>query len=107
MQAFGARLGDFALVLNLNDASRPRSAAILADVGPEGKLGNRSIALATALALPLNPRRAAPRTGWSTFRSRLAEAASPAQSRRSPVRESASWTLSEEWKGSKRACGDE
>lgn len=49
-----ARLGDFAVVLNRRNGRR--SAAIFADVGPPGKLGEGSIALARALGIRSSPR---------------------------------------------------
>jgi hypothetical protein len=51
----GARLGDFAAVVN--EASGKIVYAIVADVGREGKLGEGSMALAEALGLPSDPRR--------------------------------------------------
>lgn len=51
----GAKLGDFAIVINRkNDTT---SFALFADGGPAGKLGEGSIALADALGIPSNPRR--------------------------------------------------
>jgi hypothetical protein len=51
---WGAKLGDFAAVI---DAKSGRIAfAIFADVGPKDALGEGSIALATALGLPSDPR---------------------------------------------------
>ncbi len=51
---FGIRLGDFAVVTNPKNGRF--AYAIYADVGPSGKLGEGSIALASALGLPSNPR---------------------------------------------------
>lgn len=51
----GAKLGDLALVIDLDSGAR--SFAIFADVGPRTGLGEGSIALASALGLPANPRR--------------------------------------------------
>ena len=50
----GARLGDFAMVVNVQNSRR--SAAIFADGGPADKLGEGSIALANALGVPSSPR---------------------------------------------------
>ena len=50
----GAKLGDFAAVI---DSAGDVAYAIVADVGPRGKLGEGSIALADALGIPSNPRR--------------------------------------------------
>lgn len=49
-----ARLGDFAMVVNVRNSRR--SPAIFADGGPPNKLGEGSIALANALGVPSNPR---------------------------------------------------
>jgi cell wall-associated NlpC family hydrolase len=49
------RLGDFAFVIH--PWRRRAAGAILADVGPAGKIGEGSMALAAALGLPSNPRR--------------------------------------------------
>lgn len=51
----GVRLGDFAAVVN--ERTGAVAYAIVADLGPEGKLGEGSIALAEALGVPSNPRR--------------------------------------------------
>jgi hypothetical protein len=51
---FGIRLGDFAVVSNQTNGRL--AYAIYADVGPSGKLGEGSMALAKALGLPSNPR---------------------------------------------------
>jgi hypothetical protein len=51
---FGIRLGDFAVVSNQSNGRL--AYAIYADVGPSGKLGEGSIALAKVLGLPSNPR---------------------------------------------------
>jgi hypothetical protein len=51
---FGIHLGDLAVVVN---RANGRSAyAIYADVGPRGRIGEGSIALAKALGIPANPR---------------------------------------------------
>ena len=51
---YGISLGDLALVVNQNNG---RSIyAIYADVGPTGRIGEGSIALANALGIPSNPR---------------------------------------------------
>ena len=50
----GARLGDFALVRDLKTGFT--SAAVFADGGPAGKLGEGSIALADAIGIPSSPR---------------------------------------------------
>jgi hypothetical protein len=57
----GAKLGDLALVIDLDSGAR--SFAIFADVGPKTGLGEGSIALASALGLPANPRRGGKRDG--------------------------------------------
>jgi len=54
MAQFGITLGDLALVTNLKNGKS--SFAIFADVGPHGKIGEGSIALAHALGLDDNPR---------------------------------------------------
>ncbi len=51
---FGVRLGDLAVVSNQNNGRL--AYAIFADVGPSGKLGEGSMALAKALVLPSSPR---------------------------------------------------
>jgi hypothetical protein len=53
---FGIRLGDFAVVANRRNGRFAYAYAIYADVGPPGKLGEGSVALAKALRLPSNPR---------------------------------------------------
>ncbi len=53
---FGIRLGDFAVVSNQSNGRFAYAYAIYADVGPSGKLGEGSMALAKALGLPANPR---------------------------------------------------
>jgi hypothetical protein len=54
LRAGGARLGDLAAVWNrLTDE---RAFAIVADVGPAGKIGEGSIALARALGIPHSPK---------------------------------------------------
>jgi hypothetical protein len=53
---FGIRLGDFAVVSSQRNGRFAYAYAIYADVGPSGKLGEGSIALAKALGLPSNPR---------------------------------------------------
>jgi hypothetical protein len=51
---FGISLGDLAVVVNVENG---RTAyAIFADVGPRGKIGEGSIALANKLGIPSNPR---------------------------------------------------
>lgn len=52
--AHGARPGDLGVALVL--ASSALSACIVADVGPRGRIGEGSIALAEALGLPSDPR---------------------------------------------------
>lgn len=59
-----ARLGDFALVMNL--ATGARCGAIWADIGPHGKLGEGSIALARALGIDASPRTGGCRAGILT-----------------------------------------
>ena len=59
----GARLGDYAAVI---DGDGDVAYAIVADVGPKGKLGEGSIALADALGIPSNPRRGG-RTSGLTY----------------------------------------
>jgi peptidoglycan hydrolase-like protein with peptidoglycan-binding domain len=54
----GAKLGDYALVINLETKLRVR--AIVADSGPKAKLGEASIATAAAL---LGPGKASPKNG--------------------------------------------
>ncbi len=56
----GAQLGDFGTVIN--DKSRRLTQAIFADIGPAGKLGEGSIALAEALGIPSSPRRGGARS---------------------------------------------
>jgi hypothetical protein len=51
---FGIRLGDLALVTN--QANGRSAYAIYADVGPNGRIGEGSMALANALGMPGNPR---------------------------------------------------
>lgn len=51
----GARLGDFAVVINR--ANGKTAYAIFADLGPRNKIGEASIALAERLGIPSNPRR--------------------------------------------------
>ncbi len=53
---FGIRLGDFAVVAHQRNGGFAYAYAIYADVGPSGKLGEGSMALAKALGLPANPR---------------------------------------------------
>lgn len=53
-KATGIRLGDFVVVLNAKTGKR--SYAIFADGGPRGKIGEGSIALATALGVPPSPK---------------------------------------------------
>ncbi|HMF91890.1 MAG TPA: glycoside hydrolase family 75 protein [Candidatus Angelobacter sp.] len=62
-ESFGIRLGDFAVVSNQRNGRI--AYAIYADVGPAGKLGEGSIALAKALGLPSNPRGGAVEGGVS------------------------------------------
>jgi hypothetical protein len=52
--AFGARLGDYAYVINT--ANGRGCAALYADVGPKDKIGEGSVALARALGVPADPR---------------------------------------------------
>jgi hypothetical protein len=54
-QQFGVSLGDLAVVVNA--ANKRRAYAIYADVGPNGKIGEGSIALARALGIDAEPRR--------------------------------------------------
>ena len=51
----GARLGDFAVVLNLRNGKH--SSAIFADIGPGDSIGEGSMALAENLAVRSSPRR--------------------------------------------------
>ena len=51
---FDVQLGDFAVVIN--GKSGQHSEAIFADVGPRGKIGEGSIALANKLGIPSSPR---------------------------------------------------
>lgn len=53
-KAIGARLGDFAVVVNLKTWSW--TAAIYADIGPRNHLGEASIEVAQRLGLPDSPR---------------------------------------------------
>ncbi len=55
MKEGGAKLGDFAFVINRKNGKL--SHAIIADIGPKDKLGEGSIALAETLGIPSNPRR--------------------------------------------------
>jgi hypothetical protein len=57
----GARLGDFAVVLNLRSAKS--SFAIFADIGPAERIGEGSIALAENLGIRSDPRRGGTRGG--------------------------------------------
>lgn len=52
--AYGINLGDLALVVN--QANGRSAYAIFADVGPKGRIGEGSIALANALRIHSNPR---------------------------------------------------
>jgi hypothetical protein len=54
MKQFGAALGDLAVVTNQRNGKS--SFAIFADVGPHGKIGEGSVALARALGLNGDPR---------------------------------------------------
>src|SRR5205085_4048101 len=51
---FGIGLGDLAVVMN--QANGRSAYAIFADIGPRGKIGEGSIALAKALGMPADPR---------------------------------------------------
>jgi hypothetical protein len=51
---FDIQLGDLAVVVN--QANGRYAYAIYADVGPKGKIGEGSVALAKALGMPANPR---------------------------------------------------
>lgn len=53
-RAKGPRLGDFAIVTNLANGKQVH--AIVADIGPAGKLGEGSIALAAALGIKNSPK---------------------------------------------------
>lgn len=53
-EAFDISLGDLALVVN--QANGRSAYAIYADVGPKGRIGEGSIALAEALGIPADPR---------------------------------------------------
>ena len=55
MREGGAKLGDFAFVINRRNGKLCH--AIFADIGPKDKLGEGSIALAETLGIPSNPRR--------------------------------------------------
>jgi Fungal chitosanase of glycosyl hydrolase group 75 len=59
--AGGARLGDFAAVMNT--VNRKFGFAIFADVGPKDKLGERSIALAQEIGVPSDPKRGGAKGG--------------------------------------------
>jgi hypothetical protein len=52
----GVRLGDFAVVINSGSAGHEPVFAIFADSGPSNKLGEGSIALASALGIPSSPK---------------------------------------------------
>ena len=52
---FGAKLGDFGYVVNLQ--KQMACGAVLADIGPKDHIGEGSIALAKALGIPSNPRK--------------------------------------------------
>jgi hypothetical protein len=54
MHAGGARLGDIAAVLNRRNDRM--AFAIFADIGPKFQIGEGSVALAQALALPADPK---------------------------------------------------
>ena len=54
MKQFGVALGDLAMVTNLRNGTT--SFAIFADVGPRGKIGEGSVALAHALGINDDPR---------------------------------------------------
>jgi hypothetical protein len=54
MKQFGVALGDLAMVTNLKNGKT--SFAIFADVGPRGKIGEGSVALAHALGINDDPR---------------------------------------------------
>jgi hypothetical protein len=62
-QQFGVSLGDFAVVVN--SANGKRAYAIYADVGPNGKIGEGSIALARTLGIDAKPRRGGVSSGIS------------------------------------------
>lgn len=68
----GVRKGDLCEVVH----GMQRCMAIVADVGPRGKIGEGSIALATALGLPSSPRNGGVSCGVS-FKVLLGTAASP------------------------------
>jgi Fungal chitosanase of glycosyl hydrolase group 75 len=53
-RTFDIKLGDLAVVVN--QANGRSAYAIYADVGPKGRIGEGSIALAKALGIPANPR---------------------------------------------------
>jgi hypothetical protein len=55
MEQFGVALGDLAMVTNVKNGKS--AFAIFADVGPHGKIGEGSVALARSLGLDDNPRR--------------------------------------------------
>jgi glycosyl hydrolase group 75 (putative chitosanase) len=55
IEQFAVRLGDIAMVANTRN--QKRSYAIFADIGPKGKIGEGSMALARALGISANPRR--------------------------------------------------
>jgi len=54
VQTFDIHLGDLAVVVN--QANGRSAYAIYADVGPKGRIGEGSIALAKTLGIPANPR---------------------------------------------------
>jgi len=61
MKQFGVALGDLAIVTNLKNGRT--SFAIFADVGPRGKIGEGSVALARALGINDDPRHGGANSG--------------------------------------------
>lgn len=100
---FNISLGDLAVVVN--HANGRSAYAIYADVGPKGRIGEGSIALAKALSIPANPRHDSAEDGitYLIFPGSGPDAASGITARR--VKTSATRTY-HRWGGSQklRAC---
>lgn len=104
MAQFGVALGDLAVVVNRKNGKS--SPAIFADVGPRGRIGEGSVALARALGLDANPRRGG--TGVPTIAYLVFPGSGLGQGRLRTAKEIKSSTLKmlREWGGAKRlkAC---
>lgn len=101
---FNIQLGDFAVVLN--QANGRSAYAVFADVGPKGRIGEGSIALAKQLGIPANPRHDSAE-GGITYLIFPGSALSPDRdvtARR--VKSSAAW-LYHRWGGTQRLRGCE